>query len=139
MHRITGVLRDSVFGYLTDQTPDNKVLYFNKLVAICTSNTIGLSIPCRTVGFGLREEKIIRDSPIKDLAEEFVLEHLNCWLDQSVKGIKIAINLGRFDFMPNRFKSRVLNKIRDIKRSHEEDCIEMLPEDDPNDPYDECK
>lgn len=130
LSQITDTLRDAILGYLTTNDDDYKLLCFNKLVNICTSNSIGLSLPSRTVGFGIRGEKTLRDSPINDFAQEFVLGVLCPWLSLPLQDIKIALEAGRFDFMPNRFKSRVINKIRDIRRSHEEDWVEILPEEE---------
>ena len=135
MPKLREVLRDSVYGYLIDADDDHKLLYFNKLVAICTSNATRLFIPSRTVGFGLYKEKTLKDHLVKDLAEEFVLERLGGWLAESVVNVKTAIDSGKFDYLPHRFKQRVLNKIRDINRSHEEDWVETLSEEDGGDPY----
>jgi len=135
MPSIREVLRDSVYGYLIDPDEDHKLCHFNKLVVLCTSNAIRLFIPSRTVGFGIYKEKTIKDSLIKDLAEEFVLEQLGRWREKNVSNIETAIDSGEFDYLPHRFKQRVLNKIRDIKRSHEEDWVETLSEEDGGDPY----
>lgn len=123
MLKITEVLRDSVQGYFTTTDDDLKLRHFNKLVDICTSNAVGMFIPTRTVGIGLRGEKRVKDNLIHDLAEVFVLEYLLKHRDS-----------GRFDFMPHAFKQHVMNKIRDISRSHEEDFVEMLPEEYQEDP-----
>ncbi len=139
LSQITDTLRDAILGYLTTDDDDYKLLCFNKLVTICTSNSIGLTLPSRTVGFGLRAEKTLRDSPINDFAQEFVLGVLRPWLGSPLAVIEVAVESRKFDFMPHRFKSRVMNKIRDIKRSHEEDWVEPLPDEGGEDLYDGCE
>ena len=131
---LTKVFRMSVLGYFQTDDDRVKLLHFNKLVNICTTNTTKLFIPSRTKGIGKQGPKIIGDHLVKDLAEEFIAQLLFDWQG---KDVQTAVESGEFDFSRHRFKQRVLNKIRDIKRSREEEWIEMLPEDDPEDPYEE--
>jgi hypothetical protein len=135
MIKLTEVFRESVIGYLTTKH-DLQLEHFNKLVDICTSNTTHLWLPARTVGIGIKGEKSVKDTPIRDLAEEFVLECLLAWAKKTPNTIKKAAQKGTFDFIPNTFKQRVINKIRDVVRSHEEDFVEMLPEDYQDDEID---
>lgn len=131
------MLRDSVIGYLISDSDQDKLLYFNKLVSVCTSNTTKLFIPSRTKGLGMKGEKVCKDNLVKDLAEEFVADFFFEWSAHTLQDTKKACELGEFDFLPRRFKQRVLNRIRDIKRSREEDWVEMLPEEEVEDSYDD--
>ena len=128
-HPITAALRESVVGYFLAANEDDKLRHFNKLVTICTSNTVKLFIPCRTVGIGKRViddgEKAVKDNLIKDLAEEFVLETLFDWLGRTEEVVQ-ACEDGKFDYMGHTFRQRVLNKIRDVSRSKEEQHVESL-------------
>jgi len=130
---LTRVFRQSVLGYFQAEDDRVKLLHFNKLVDICTTNTTKLFIPTRTKGIGLKGGKVVGDHPIKDLAEEFVAQLLFDWQG---KDIPKAVDSGQFDYVRNRFKQRVLNKIRDVRRSREEEWVEMLPEEPQEDPYD---
>jgi hypothetical protein len=126
--RITTVLRASVLGYLQSDNADDKLLYFNKLVNICTANTVKLFLPVRSVGFGESKDKVLKDNPIRDLAEVFVLETLAHWA-QLYLDLSGASRQGKFDFLGYAFKRRVFNEIRKINRSKEEIWIESLPDE----------
>lgn len=125
---ITRVLRDSIFEYFNQPDDRDKLLYFNKIVDICTSNTTKLMIPARNKGVGSCFERPIKDNPIRDFAEEYVAEFLYRLRTVLLDTVRYGCESGLFDFQPRRFKQRVINRIRDIKRSHEEDLIEDLPE-----------
>lgn len=132
MRKITHTLRASVLGYFESGNDDDKLLYFNKIVSICTTNTVRLFIGTRTLGIGRVRGKAVKDNPIKDLAEEFVLEQLFEWRSHSVADVRKACDSGTFDYLGNAFKHRVMNKIRDVKRSREEEWVSQLPDDHEN-------
>jgi hypothetical protein len=133
--KLTEIFRECVVGYLTTDR-ELQLRHFNKLVDICTANTTHLFVPARTVGIGIKGKKSVKDTPIRDLAEEFVLQCLLKWTAKSPNAIKKSAQKGVFDFIPNAFKQRVINRIRDVVRSHEEDFVEMLPEDYQDDEVD---
>ena len=134
--KLTINFRAAVVGYLTSNSSDAKLVYFNKLVEICTSNATRLFIPTRTVGFGKKGKKIVKDNLVKDLAEEFVLEQIVLYADKPSDAVGLAES-GEFDYWGRTFKQRVLNKIRDVHRSSEEMWVDELPADENKDLDDE--
>ena len=125
---LTRTLRDSVLGYVYSHNDDDALLYFNKLVSICTANTVKMFLPVRTVGYGESKHKVIKDNPIRDLAELFVCEQIARWL-LTYPDMTAACETGRFDYLGRAFRQSVLNEIRRIERSKEEIWVEPLPDE----------
>ena len=136
MTTLTTNFRQSVLGYFLTSNTDVKLLHFNKLVSICTTNTAKLFIPTRTKGIGFQGKRAVKDRPIKDLAEEYVAQML---FDLTGKDVEELVQSGRFDYSGHRFKQRVINEILRINRSREEEWIEELPSEDGSDDYDDEK